>query len=72
MSDLAKSTMRLGTHDIANGNGLCTATLSSGVQLAGRVNTKLSNQDVLHLETDLGWHVIDWQEVAAISGEPSV
>lgn len=70
MSELAKSTMRLGAHDIANGNGVCTATLKSGVQLVGKVNTKLTNSDVLHLETERGWHTIEWDEVVAISGEP--
>ncbi len=65
------ATWRLICTDIANGGGTATVTLRSGTQLRGRVNsTFLDNPSTLHLRTTLGWHAIDWTEIAAISGEP--
>lgn len=55
--------------DIANGYGIATVTLRSGVVLEGSVNKELSLGDVLHLECPGGWHSIDYWEIAAITGK---
>lgn len=63
------SLWKLSMCDIANGYGIATVTLRSGVQLEGSVNKKLSMHDVLHLECPGGWHSIDYWEIAAITGK---
>lgn len=69
-SDLPVSaaSWRISAFDIANGNGIAVVTLRSGKEFTGRVNKQLSMNDVLHLNTDVGWHTIDWTEIAAITG----
>lgn len=69
MDSLVASTFRLGVHDIANGDGIATVTLRSGVQLSGTVKLNLTDDVVLHLKTARGWHTIDWNDIAALSGE---
>lgn len=66
---VSEASWRLSAYDIANGDGIATVTLRSGAQLSGTVNKSLSAQEVLHLNTERGWHTIDWTEIAAISGE---
>ncbi len=63
------STLRIAAMDVANGSGVATVTLRSGVQLTGRVDKRLSMHEVLHLVTPNGWHTIDYIEIAAITGE---
>lgn len=69
--NLLASTFRLAAADIANGHGTATVTLRSGAAFHGRVNKQLTNEDVLHLTAvgGGGWHTIDWNEIAAITGE---
>ena len=64
------SSWKLSIFDICNGDGIATVTLKSGVQLAGSPVKDMCQSDVCHLRTDKGWHTIDWEEIAAISGEP--
>jgi hypothetical protein len=63
------SSWKLTIADIANGYGIATVTLRSGVQLEGSVDKKLSVNDVLFLHTQGGWHTIDYTEIAAITGK---
>jgi hypothetical protein len=68
---VGEASWRLAVFDIANGDGIATITLKSGVQLSGEVDRGLSESDVLFVRTKTkGWHTIDWEEIAAISGEP--
>lgn len=61
---------RLAMADIERGHGTATVTLRSGAQFAGMVNGELSKDEVLHLSTDTGWHMIDWDEIVAVTGAP--
>lgn len=63
---------KLSIYDIANGEGIATVTLRSGVQFVGTVDKRLSSGDVLFLRTLAtgGWHTIDYTEIAAVTGEP--
>lgn len=65
---LVESIFRLALHDINLGHGKCEATLRSGTVLVGNPDTKLTDDDVLHLKTRDGWITIDWAEVVAIRG----
>jgi hypothetical protein len=59
--------------DIAKGNGTATVTLKSGVQLSGKADAEHIGDAMvaLFLTTKRGWHVIDYDQIAAITGEPS-
>ena len=72
--------------DIKNGNGVATVTLKSGVQLVGRVDRNGPSEPGISLKSgelkytgsvhkefvsDGGWHVIDFTQVAAITGSLS-
>lgn len=72
--------------DIKNGDGVAVVTLKSGVQLAGRIDSRDDVQrQVISLKSgrwranhpsdifdlDGGWHVIDYTQVAAITGKVS-
>lgn len=60
---------RLTLLDIENGGGTATVTLRSGVQLTGSYDSKLSQNASAFLRTNKGgWHVIDYTEIAAITG----
>lgn len=69
MPDDLDAFWRLAAHDIANGNGICTATLTSGVQLRGAVSIEMSDFRTLFLRTQTGWHTIAYEAIAAITGE---
>lgn len=80
MDSLAPSIFRLSAHDIANGGGFAEIILKSGAKFNGEINLTLGD-DVLHLNAYKfseyqgwyktgGWHTIDYNEIAAISGEP--
>lgn len=69
MVRLHPSNWKVSMCDIANGNGMATVTLHSGVQLEGTVDKKLSMDGVLHLHCPGGWHTIDYWEIAAITGK---
>lgn len=62
---------RLSVADICNGNGVAVITLRSGVQLRGIPDQRLSQREVLHLRQPNidGWSLIDWDEIAAVTGE---
>lgn len=69
--------------DIKNGDGVAVVTLKSGVQLAGKVSTTPGQHQAVTLRSgcwranhpsdifdlDGGWHVIDYTQVAAITGK---
>ena len=66
-------------HDVNNGNGVIIVTLKSGVVLEGTLNVQLSKSgEALHLHTlkydeiDGGFHVIDLDEIAAMTGRKKV
>lgn len=60
---------RLAILDIDSGGGICEVTLRSGVKLEGRPDPKLSQSfNTLFMRHEHGWHVIDWTEIAAITG----
>lgn len=60
---------KLAICDIANGYGMATVTLRSGIQLKGTVDKKMSMDDVLFLHCSGGWHTIGYGEIAAITGK---
>lgn len=66
-----ESEWRLSIYDIANGDGIAKVTLRSGVQITGKPSKSKSEHATLFMYEDRGWHVIDWTEIAAISGAPA-
>lgn len=66
-----ESSWRITIFDIANGGGFARVTLRSGVQLFGAPDKEKSMNEVLFMHHKGGWHVIDWSEIAAITGEPA-
>lgn len=67
------SEWNLSLMDISNGNGVATVTMKSGVQFEGKVKKLDFNSSLatfmLHTTDGLGWIVIDYAEVAAITGK---
>lgn len=69
-SAVSAAEWRLTLADIVNGGGRVCVTLRSGAQFAGEPDMSLSgsSMNTLFLRDGLGYHVIDWTEIAVMTG----